>query len=267
MQVEDHGSLPPGCGLELEIEALRRLDHAAHASAPRPGAPAPGRSGSRTDLRRGLPGAAAASAWRRGQEQPRRPACHGPPGAAAASAGVGERLLVWESARPAVILPRRGAPEPWAHVAACAARGVPLLRRESGGGAVVVGPGCLNVALVLSLDRRPWLAGVECSYRRLLGRTAAALAVGGIAVRSTDLALRGRKFAGHAQRRGRGALLHHGVLLYDFDLDLVPALLAEPPRRPAWRGNRTHREFLTNAPLARDEIVERLRRLPAALER
>ena len=241
MQVEDHGSLPPGRGLDLEIEALRRLDRAAHASPPRPGTPAPGRSGSRTGLQ------------------------DGPPGAAAASAG--ERLLVWESARPAVILPRRGAPEPWAHVAACAARGVPLLRRESGGGAVVVGPGCLNVALVLSLDRRPWLAGVERSYRRLLGRTAAALAVGGVAVRSTDLALRGRKFAGHAQRRGRGALLHHGVLLYDFDLDLVPALLAEPPRRPAWRGNRTHREFLTNAPLARDEIVERLRRLPAALER
>lgn len=287
MQVEDHGSLPPGRGLELEIEALRCLDRAAHASSPRPGTPAPGRSGSRTGLHHGPPGAAAASAGRRGPGRRRRPDRHGPPGAAVASAGerraeagtgtgagrgaaaasAGERLLVWESARLAVILPRRGAPEPWAHVAACAARGVPLLRRESGGGAVVVGPGCLNVALVLSLDRRPWLAGVERSYRRLLGRTAAALAVGGIAVRSTDLALRGRKFAGHAQRRGRGALLHHGVLLYDFDLDLVSALLAEPPRRPAWRGNRTHREFLTNAPLARDEIVERLRRLPAALER
>ena len=264
MQVEDHGPLPPGRGLELEIEALRRLDRAAHASSPRPGTPAPGRSGSRPGLQDGPPGAAAASAGERRAEAGTGTGAGR--GAAAASADAGERLLVWESARPAVILPRRGAPEPWAHVTACAARGVPLLRRESGGGAVVVGPGCLNVALVLSLDRRPWLAGVERSYRRLLGRTAAALAVGGIAVRSTDLALRGRKFAGHAQRRGRRALLHHGVLLYDFDLDLVPALLAEPPRRPAWRGNRTHREFLTNAPLARDEIVRRLRRLPAALD-
>ena len=44
-------------------------------------------------------------------------------------------------------------------------------------------------------------------------------------------------------------------------------LLTEPARRPAWRGNRTHREFLTNAPLARGEIVRRLGRLPAALER
>ena len=84
--------------------------------------------------------------------------------------------------------------------------------------------------------------------------------------RQTSL-VRERKFAGHAQRRVRGAVLHHGVVLYDFDLDLIDALLPEPPRRPAWRGDRTHREFLTNAPLAREEIVHRLRRLPALSER
>ena len=180
---------------------------------------------------------------------------------------VGERLLIWESMQPAVILPRHADPEAWAHLPACAARGIPLLRRESGGGAVVVGPGCLNVALVLSLDRRPWLADVDASYHRLLGRLADVLAVDGAAVRSTDLAVRERKFAGHAQRRVRGAVLHHGVVLYDFDLDLIDALLPEPPRRPAWRGDRTHREFLTNAPLAREEIVHRLRRLPGLSER
>ena len=144
-----------------------------------------------------------------------------------------------------------------------------MLHRESGGGAVVVGPGCLNFALVLSLDGRSWLNDVQYSYNWLLGRMAAVLALDGVAIRSTDLAIRERKFAGHAQRRVRGTLLHHGVLLYDsddFDLDLIDALLREPPRRPAWRGNRNHREFLTSAPLARDEIVRRLGRLPASLE-
>ena len=235
MQVEDHGLLPPARGLAIELQALRRLERAA-AQGLDSRAPGHGRA------------------------------------SVAAGGGVGpaalpERLLVWESARPAVVLPRRGDPAAWAHVAACAARRVPLLRRESGGGAVVVGPGCLNVALVLSLDGRRRLADVGFSYDWLLGRTAGVLALDGIAVRASDLALRERKFAGHAQRRVRGALLHHGVLLYDLDLDLVDALLPEPPRRPAWRGGRTHREFLTNAPLARAEIVRRLRRLPAALAR
>ena len=231
MQVEDLGSLSPGRGLGLETEALRRLERGV-ARPTALGADGPGRAPApRVDV--------------------------------AAPADAGERLLVWESARPAVILPRRGDPEAWAHRPACAARGIPLLRRESGGGAVVVGPGCLNVALVLSLERRPWLADVERSYAWVLGGLAGVLAIDGVATRSTDLAVRGRKFAGHAQRRVRGALLHHGVLLYDFDLALIDALLPEPPRRPAWRGRRTHREFLTNAPLPRDEIVRRLRRFPA----
>ena len=234
MQVEDYGLVPPERGLRLEIEALSRLEQDASRRM-NPRADSHGRT-------------------------------HGAAGDTVALAVAGERLLIWESDRPAVILPRRGDPEAWAHPRACAARGIPLLHRESGGGSVVVGPGCLNVALVLSIERRPWLDDVERSYARVLGRLAGVLAIDGVATRSTDLAVRGRKFAGHAQRRVRGALLHHGVLLYDFDLALIDALLPEPPRRPAWRGRRTHREFLTNAPLARDEVVRRLGRLPAALE-
>ena len=234
MQVEDHGSLPPEHGLGFEIAALRRLERMAAQ-----------RVAGHGDM------------WRRA-------------GATSSGASVprdaGERLIIWESARPAVVLPRHGDPEAWVHVPTCTARGVPLLHRESGGGAVVLGPGCLNIALVLSLDRRPWLVDVESSYDWLLGRLADKLSLDGIAIRTTDLAVRERKFAGHAQRRVRDGLLHHGVLLYDFDIELVDALLPEPPRRPAWRGSRTHRQFLTNAPLARDEIVHRLRQLPAALE-
>ncbi|MCY4073932.1 MAG: lipoate--protein ligase family protein [Acidobacteria bacterium] len=185
-----------------------------------------------------------------------------------------ERLLIWESAWPAVILPRRGEPARWVRGRACAARGVPLLHRDSGGGAVVVGPGCLTFALVLSLEARPRLADVAHSYDWLLAREAGVLAreaggpaCGGIGARSTDLALQDRKFAGHAQRRVRGGLLHHGVLLYDFDIDLIDCLLAEPSRAPAWRRGRSHREFLTNAPLTRAALVRSLRRLPAALGR
>ncbi|MCE2539447.1 MAG: hypothetical protein J4G16_03425 [Acidobacteria bacterium] len=202
----------------------------------------------RTALRAELPGRTSAP----------RDGTAAPPdaGDSTAPADDGERLIIWESERAAVILPRHGDPEAWAHLPVCAARRIPLLRRESGGGAVVVGPGCLNVALVLSLGARPWLADVERSYAWVLGRLAGVLAIDGVATRSTDLAVRERKFAGHAQRRVRGALLHHGVLLYE-------ALLPEPPRRPAWRGRRTHREFLTNAPLPRAEIVRRLGRLPA----
>ena len=176
-----------------------------------------------------------------------------------------EHLLIWESAHSAVVLPRNGAADAWADPGACASRNIPILRRDSGGGAVVLGPGCLNVALVLSLDARPALADVTGSYTTLLRALAETLAIPNVTIHSTDLALKNRKFAGHAQRRLRRTLLHHGAILYRFDLGLIDALLPEPPRRPAWRGSRRHREFLTNLPFARADLVARLRQLPAAV--
>ena len=177
----------------------------------------------------------------------------------------GERLLVWESAHPAVVLPRNGAADAWANLEACAVRDIPILRRDSGGGAVVLGPGCLSVALFLSLDARPALVDVAGSYATLLGAIADTLAIPDVAIRSTDLALGNRKFAGHAQRRLRHTLLHHGTILYALDLGLIDTLLPEPPRRPSWRGTRRHREFLANVPLDRADLVARLQELPAAL--
>ena len=177
----------------------------------------------------------------------------------------GERLLVWESAHPAVVLPRNGAADAWANLDACAFRDIPILRRDSGGGAVVLGPGCLCVALILSLDARPALTDVTASYAALLGAIAETLSIPHVSLQCTDLALGNRKFAGHAQRRLRHTLLHHGAILYRFDLGLIDALLPEPPRRPAWRGSRRHREFLTNLPFARADLLARLRQLPAAV--
>ena len=176
-----------------------------------------------------------------------------------------EHLLVWESARPAVILPHNGAADAWVNLDACAVHDIPILRRDSGGGAVVLGPGCLSIALVLSLDARPALADVTNSYATLLRATVDTLSIPNVTIRSTDLALGDRKFAGHAQRRLRHTLLHHGTILYDFDLGLIDTFLPEPPRRPAWRGSRRHLQFLTNVPCARANLVARLQQLPAAV--
>src|SRR5437667_5341974 len=60
----------------------------------------------------------------------------------------GEVLRLWEWSRYAVVL---GAGCRLAEVdeAACAADAVPILRRASGGGTVLLGPGCLCYTLVL----------------------------------------------------------------------------------------------------------------------
>ena len=161
----------------------------------------------------------------------------------------------WEASRPVVVVGRSTRAADDVILDACAADGVPVLRRFSGGGTVVLGPGCLNYAVALPLVSRAALAEVIGSFRFLLGRIVAALAIPGLAIDGrTDLALAGRKVSGNAQRRGRRALLQHGTLLYSFDPALALRYLKEPARRPAYRADRGHAAFMGNLPLDREHV-------------
>jgi len=169
--------------------------------------------------------------------------------------GTGETLRFWESRRTAVIVGSLSAIGPEIHEDACLADDVPIVRRLSGGGAVVVAAGCLNYSLLLSLEARPELRHVRQSFGVILGRIVDALRVPGLAIRGlSDLAIDQRKVSGSAQRRGRRALLHQGTFLYAFDIQRIERYLQEPVRQPAYRAGRKHVAFVTNAPLDPDAI-------------
>ena len=174
-----------------------------------------------------------------------------------------ETLLIWEAESHCAVLPRVGASA--AHLSAGEGLEVPVLRRESGGGAVLVGPGCLNYALVLSLERRPALLDVKQSYVKVLNGLLAALPLSGACAIGSDLVLDDRKFGGHAQRRTRHSLLHHGTILYDFDIRRIRNSLREPIRQPSYRRGRTHDHFVVNAPISLEALLEGLRTFAAGL--
>ena len=169
-----------------------------------------------------------------------------------------EALRFWESRVPFVVMGRSGRPEEEVNVDACAAAGVPVLRRSSGGGTVLQGPGCLNYCLSLSLEDRIALADIPKSYEILLSEIARVLRLTGLQVRCTDILLHGRKVSGSAQRRTRGWLLHHGTLLCGMDPGMIERFLPEPRRQPPHRERMTHREFLGVLPLAAEEIKKRI---------
>lgn len=165
----------------------------------------------------------------------------------------------WQATRPVVVVGRSGAIPADVILDTCREDRVRVLRRFSGGGAVVLGPGCLNYAVVLSLVSRPELTGVSASFHFILGRIVAALGVPGLTLAGdTDLVLKGRKVSGNAQRRGRRALLHHGTLLFGFDPRLATRYLTEPVRQPAYRAARCHAEFIGNLPLSGETVRARL---------
>jgi lipoate-protein ligase A len=194
----------------------------------------------------------------------------------AADAGRGgEVLRVWEWLRPAVVLGAGGHITDDVDVAACERDGVPLARRSSGGGTVLLGPGCLLYTLILRYDRAAELRDIRKSYPWILERVIAALPPGVAVAGPSDLAVGNRKIGGSAQQRKREHLLHHGTLLFGFDLSLISHYLREPTRQPDYRGRRPHTEFVTNLMIDGATMRTRLaaawnavptdRRLPAEL--
>lgn len=172
----------------------------------------------------------------------------------------GDLCRTWETTRPAVVVGRNTSIADHIIQDACLRDAVPVLRRFSGGGTVILGPGCLNYALAVSLVSYPAFEDVALSFSTILQQIAAVLNVTNLTVAGgTDLALEGRKVSGNAQRRGRRALLHHGTLLYAFDASLAARYLREPDRQPAYRAARPHTEFLGNLPLSREAIEDGLR--------
>jgi lipoate-protein ligase A len=169
----------------------------------------------------------------------------------------GEVLRVWEWATPAVVLGAGGRIAEDVDEAGCQADGVPILRRSSGGGTVLLGSGCLLFSLVLAYERSPLLREVRSSYCYILGRmreTFAELLPGVSCVGTSDLAADDLKFSGNAQQRKRNYLLHHGTLLYGFNLEQMSSYLRAPARQPEYRAGREHARFVRNLPCGADEL-------------
>jgi lipoate-protein ligase A len=173
----------------------------------------------------------------------------------------GEVLRVWEWPVLAVILGAGGRLTDDVDAERCRTDGVPILRRSSGGGTVLLGAGCLCFSLVLSYERSPALREIPFSYAWILDIIAAALGdlVPGIERAGTsDLAVAGRKCSGNSQQRKRKFLLHHGTLLYAFNFESVGRYLRIPERQPDYRQRRDHRDFLCNLPADAGELKRRL---------
>jgi lipoate-protein ligase A len=203
-----------------------------------------------------------------------------------------EILRFWEPGQYFVVLGYANHAASEANLAVCRAENIPVLRRCSGGGAVLQGPGCLNYSLVLGLARHPALGTIPGANRHIMEQQrrtlervlARPVSVQGVTDLSVDsLASPGDsplstlhspfpsvpgplKFSGNAQRRKRRALLFHGTFLLDFDIALVQKILPMPSREPGYRQNRPHSQFLTNLCVSAAVLKTALRETWSALQ-
>ncbi|HYE79767.1 MAG TPA: lipoate--protein ligase family protein [bacterium] len=137
------------------------------------------------------------------------------------------------------------------HRDTCAALGVPVLRRASGGGTVYHDAGTLNLAWVLPWQLLPpgcgpksLTDGTTDFFLEILANALGTLGFAAIKTRISDLSIGDppRKVAGSGQARKAAGVLHHVSLLVAVDIDRMAQVLPNPPDRP----DRDHRDFVTS---------------------
>lgn len=173
-------------------------------------------------------------------------------------------LRLWESRQYFIVLGYSNKASSSVDLKACERLKVPVLRRPSGGGTVLQGPGCLNYALLLPLcsqtvghknileTNRTIMNTHRKAFGDLLGQP---VAING----STDLVIEDLKFSGNAQRRRKHAILFHGSLLLDFDIQYIEKVMPIPELQPAYRKNRAHSDFLINLKVSADKVKKMLK--------
>ncbi len=175
-------------------------------------------------------------------------------------AGAGdETLLFWEPHETFVVVGYANKLETEVNIAACAANGVPIFRRCSGGGAVVQMPGGLNYSLILRIEENGPTRNISSANKFIMERNCSAIAslakTFNLSVRGhTDLCLGNLKFAGNSQRRRKHFLLFHGTLLLNCDLKRIGELLLMPSQPPDYRACRPHSDFVTNLRLPAETL-------------
>jgi lipoate-protein ligase A len=176
-----------------------------------------------------------------------------------------ELLRFWEPQQYFVVLGSSKRVRDEVNLEACKADNIHILRRHSGGGTVLQGPGCLNYSLILQIDSESPTRNITDTTNFIMQRHAEVLSgLLGENVEmkgSSDLTIGGRKFSGNAQRRKLKALLFHGTFLLDFNLELIETYLKMPPKQPEYRQQRSHMEFVRNILLDSSTIKVRLREI------
>lgn len=183
----------------------------------------------------------------------------------------GELLRFWEPLEYFVVLGYSNKSGREINEVSCQKLRIPTLRRPSGGGTVLQGPGCLNFSLILKINSAGPLQSITRTNAYILGQHQEALKslLGpGVKVQGTsDLTVGDLKFSGNAQRRKRHALLFHGTFLCSFDIPLIEKVLQMPPKQPDYRQNRTHTDFLINLTISPAEIKKTLKKCWGAKEK
>ena len=151
--------------------------------------------------------------------------------------------IVNEGSSPSIIMGISGKPEELIDLKKVQADPLPIIKRFSGGGTVIVDDDTLFVSFIFQKAvhdfpcyPEPILRWSEAFYQE-------ALSIPNFRLRENDYVIGEQKCGGNAQYIKKERFVHHTTFLWDYNDELMDYLL-HPPKTPTYRSARTHRDFL-----------------------
>ncbi len=155
---------------------------------------------------------------------------------------LGPLFMLWQDI-PVVVVGRNQNTREEINMEFTREKGIAVVRRLSGGGAVYHDLGNLNFTFILEQAER------ELDFARYTVPVIKALERMGITASFTgrnDLTIDGRKFSGNAQFRQRERVLHHGTLLFEVNLENMEQALAVAEDKISSHGVKSVRSRVSN---------------------
>lgn len=153
-----------------------------------------------------------------------------------------ELFFMWQ-VEPTVIIGRHQLLAREVNLALCGDRGIRVVRRRSGGGAVLA-----DMNNVMFSYITPDSANVTTTFSRYTSMIAAALRALGLDASDTsrnDILIGSRKVSGNSYYRSAGHSIVHGTMLYDCDAELMTRVLSPTAAKLAANGVESVRSRVT----------------------
>lgn len=143
---------------------------------------------------------------------------------------------------------------------------LPVIRRYSGGGSVVIDEDTLFVSFIFNKEDLPQPMCPSALMRWNAEILRQAFDKVPLELKENDLVVGAKKCVGNAQYFQKHRVCHHATLLYDYQ-DEIMNYLAHPPKVPKYRQNRSHAEFLCALTPYFSGVEEMNERLSSYLEK
>lgn len=158
-------------------------------------------------------------------------------------ADTGNWMILNEGSPPAIVMGISGKPCELVDQKKMDAAPLPLIKRFSGGGTVVVDENTLFATFICQKELFDFPPYPEYIHQWAAAFYKAALSLENFALKENDYTLGQKKCGGNAQYIRKERWLHHSSFLWDYKSERMDYLLL-PKKQPAYREKRSHHDFL-----------------------